>query len=124
MHELTQYDFELPSVEDVFAGDSRTLAFRVVDADGDGVDLTGATIEWRLFEREYQDKPDDAILTGDDESVEIVTDERANLEHGEWEVRLDPDATADLWGKYYHRPIVTDALDERASWRGEIILTA
>ena len=44
VHELTQYDFELPAIEDAFAGDSRTLAFQVVDADGSGVDISGATV--------------------------------------------------------------------------------
>lgn len=123
MHELTHSDFTLPEIDSVFAGDSRQLSFRVVDENGDGVDITGATVEWSLFNRSYQDDPADAVLTDGDASVELVTDNRVDSENGEWEVRLSPEATEGNWGSFYHRPVVTDADGNRASWRGEIVLT-
>lgn len=123
MHDLQFHNFELPTVDSVFAGDSRQLAFRVVDSAGNGVDITNATVEWSLFNRAYHDDPADAVITGDDASVELVTDSRVDSEDGEWEVRLSPEATEDNWGSFYHRPVVTDADGNRASWRGELVLT-
>ncbi len=123
MNDLDWSAFELETIEDFFAGDSRQLSFQVVDSAGNAVDITGATVEWALYEREYMDDPADAILTGDDASVELVTDNRVDSENGQWEVRLDPAATEDMWGEYYHRPVVTDQEGNRASWRGEIVLT-
>jgi hypothetical protein len=124
MHELTQYDFELPAVEEWLAGDSRELAFRVVDANGDPVDVSGATFAWALFNREYQDDPADAVLSDADSGVEIVTDNRVDTTAGEWEVRIDAAATEDTWGEYYHRPEVVQADGTTASWRGEVVLSA
>ncbi|AGC34573.1 hypothetical protein HSTV1_28 [Haloarcula sinaiiensis tailed virus 1] len=124
MHELTHYSFTLPDVDEWLSGDSRELAFRVVGADGNGVDITNATVSWSLFDREYMDDPADAVLTGDDSSVEIVTDNRVDSEAGEFEVRLDPAATEDLWGTYWHRPEVKQSDETTASWRGEVVVTA
>jgi hypothetical protein len=56
--------------------------------------------------------------------VEIVTDNRVDSEAGEFELRLDPAATEDLWGVYYHRPEVEQSGGSTASWRGEVIVTA
>jgi len=123
-HELDVYDFELPAVKDWLAGDNRTLAFQVVDGAGNPVDLTDATVAWRLFEREYQDDPEDAVLSGDDGTVELVTDSRVDSENGEWEVRLDTGATPDLYGEYYHRPEVIQSDGSQATWRGEVVVTA
>ena len=124
MHELSLYAFELPSIDEWFAGDDRTLAFTVTDADGNGIDISGATVEWALFDREYQDDPADAVISGADADVELVTDNRVDTSVGEFEVRVDGDATADLWGEYYHRPAVGQADDTRSEWRGDAILTA
>lgn len=124
MHNLSLYDFELPSVEDFLAGDNRVLAFQVVDDEGAGVDISNASVEWRLFERAYQDEQADVVISGSDSSVELVTDNRVDTSIGEWEVRLDPAATNDLWGEYYHRPKVVQSDGSTASWRGIIELTA
>jgi nitrogen fixation protein FixH len=123
-HQLSQFDFELPAIEEWLSGDDRALAFQVVDADGDGVDISNATVEWRLFERPYHDEAADAVLTGSDSGVELVTDSRVDSTIGQWEVRVDADATEDLWGEYWHRPRVTQMDESTASWRGRIELTA
>jgi hypothetical protein len=123
-HQLTQYDFELPDVDDWLAGDDRVLAFQVVDADGNGVDISGATVEWELFGRDYETDAADAVISGADSDVELVTDNRVDTSVGEWEVRIDGSATADLWGRYWQRPRVTQSDGTEASWRGEVVLTA
>jgi len=124
MHDLELYDFELPTIEDALAGDSRTLAFRVVDADGSGVDITPATVGWALFEREYQSESADAVIDESDSEVSVVTSGSVDPTLGEFEVRLDPGATDAVWGEFYHRPEVEQADGSVVSWRGELILTA
>jgi len=123
-HDLTQYDFELPDIDDAFAGESRTLAFKVTDADGNGVDIDDATVRWMLAEREYQTETADAVLDGSDADVELVTDSRVDTSNGEWEVRLDSGALEDIWGEYHHRPEVEHADGSQVQWRGTIIVTA
>jgi hypothetical protein len=124
MHELEQYQFELPRIEDALAGDSRTLAFQVVDGDGDGVPISAATISWALFDRKYQSDPADAILSDADSDVSLVTSGSVDPTVGEFEVSLAPAATADTWGEFYHRPEVEQADGSIVSWRGELVLTA
>lgn len=123
-HQLSQYVSELPDVEDWISGDDRTLAFVVVDGDGDPIDISGATVSWFLTERPYQDDPSNAVLTGDDSGVEIVTDSRVDTAQGEFEVRVDADATDDLWGEFTHRPRVEQGDGTTASWRGSVEITA
>jgi hypothetical protein len=124
MHELDLYAFELPAIEEWISGDDRTLAFQVVDDTGAAVDISNATPDWRLYARPYHDDPADAVLTGDDSGVEIVTDSRVDTTNGEWEVWVDGDATGDRWGNYWHRPVVEQPDGTRASWKGKIVLTA
>jgi hypothetical protein len=124
MHDLSQYAFELPDISDWLAGDDRTLAFTVVDADGNAVDIGNATVDWRLFEREYEEDDADAVLKGSDSDVELVTDSRVDTSNGEWEVRIDGAATEDEWGEYYHRPAVEQTDGTRSEWRGTVYLTA
>lgn len=112
--------FELPDITDWYAGDSRILAF-TVERDGTLIDLTNATITWGLWEKAYQEEEADAILTGDSAGVEIVTDARVDAANGEFEVRLAPEATEDMWGEYWHRPEVTQG-GTTASWRGRVLL--
>jgi hypothetical protein len=124
MHELSQYVSELPTVEDWLSGDDRALVFEVVDSTGDPVDISGASVAWALYEREYNDDPTNAVLTGDDSGVELVTDSRVDITAGEWEVRIDGAATSDEWGQYWHRPSVEQSDGSTATWRGEVIIEA
>ena len=124
MHDLDLHAYELPAVEEWLAGDDRTLAFVVSDADGDPVDISDATVEWALYRRAYQDDPADAVLSGDADGVELVTDDRVDSEAGQFEVRVDGDASRTLDGEYWHRPAVTQSDDTRASWRGRVVVTA
>lgn len=123
-HQLSQYVSDLPAVEDWISGDDRALVFQVVDSDGNPVDITGATVAWALYERPYQDDPAEAVLTGSDSGVELVTDSRVDLTEGVWEVRVDGAATAEEWGAYHHRPSVEQTDGSTASWRGPVTITA
>jgi len=124
-HQVSIYDSELPDVEDYISGDDRTLAFRVVDADGNAVDISNATVSWSLHSRAYQDSSDSTVLDGSDSGVELVTDTRVDTTNGEWEVRIDGEATEDgIYGDYYQRPKVEQQDETVASWRGKIIVEA
>jgi len=123
-HQLERYAFQLPEVEEWLAGDSRILAFQVVNDNGDGVDISNAAVSWALFQRSYKSDPADAVLSDSDSDIKIVTDNRVDTSIGEFEVRLDPAATEDLYGEYYQRPEVVDADGNTASWRGTVTITA
>ena len=123
-HNLDIYAFELPVVEDWLSGDNRTLAFVVVDGNGDPVDISGATVEWNIYERPYIDDPTEAVLSGDDADVELVTDSRVDTSAGQWEVRIDGEATDDHWGEFWQRPRVEQSDGTEASWRGRVVVTA
>lgn len=124
VHDLSQYAFELPDIEEWLAGDDRKLEFFVVDAAGNSVDISSATPSWALYGREYQTEDSDAVLTDSDSGVEVVTDSRVDTSVGEWEVRIDGSATSDLYGEYYHRPAVEQSDGTVSKWRGRVVLTA
>lgn len=123
MHTLEESRFELPDIDDWYAGDSRVLSFSVV-RNGVAVDLSTATISWALYGRAYQDSADAALLSDGDSGVEVVTDDRVDVENGEFEVRIDAAATEGLWGEYWHRPEIQQQDGTVAQWRGEVVLTA
>lgn len=123
-HELSQYAAELPPITDFLAGDDRVLAFSVVDADGNTVDIADATVSWSLHERPYESDSSTAVLSGSDSDVEVVTDDRVNSADGDFEIRLDPSATDDLWGNYHQRPVIEQSDGTTASWVGKIVITA
>lgn len=123
-HEVSVYDFELPTIDDWLAGDDRTLAFTVTDGDGNSVDIQDATVYWEVFERPYQTDSANTVLDGGDSDVEIVTDSRVDSSKGEFEVRVDGEATDDIWGAYWHRPRVEEEDGSEVRWRGKIILAA
>lgn len=122
-HSLDPSDFYLPTIDEFIAGDTRVLAF-VVENDGTPMDLTGTTITWALFDREYQDDPADAVIDGGDPDVDVVTDSRVDLTAGEFEVRIGADASEGLYGQYFHRPKVEQTDGTTASWLGECVITA
>jgi len=124
MHDLSLYAFELPTVEEWLAGDDRVLAFQVTDDSETPVDISNASVSWGLWTRPYQDTDADAVLTDADSGVEVVTDNRVDTTNGEFQVRVDGEATDDEYGAYWQRPLVEQPDGTEASWRGKIILTA
>ncbi len=85
------------------AGDDKVLEVTVTDAAGTAVDITGASIQWRLSKTVNRRPAQIAKATGG-AGVEI-TDAAA----GVFEVTLDPADTEDLRGAYYHEAEVIDA---------------
>ena len=124
MNDLNIYAFALPTVDGWLSGDDRVFVLRVVDDDGNAVDISTATVSWALYHRPYNDDPTDAVLTGDDSSIEIVTDDRVDTTEGVFEVRIGSDATVDRWGQFWHRPRVEQVDGSVATWRGEIVVEA
>lgn len=124
MHDLTLTAFELPTVEEWLSGDDRVLAFQVTDDSETPVDISNASVSWGLWTRPYQDTDADAVLTDADSTVEVVTDNRVDTTVGEFEVRIDGEATDEEFGDYWQRPLVEQQDGTEASWRGKIILTA
>jgi hypothetical protein len=124
VHDLSIFDYELPTIEEWIAGDDRTLAYQVTDADENGVDISNADVTWRLFERAYQSDPADAVLSTADSDVTLVMDSRVDTSIGEFEVRVAGEATDALWGEFVQRPHVEQSDGTESSWRGDVILTA
>lgn len=122
MPHLDTSRFTLPDIDDWFSGDTRVIQFQVESA-GTPVDLSGAEFEWRLYNVAYESGTADALLTDADTGVEIVSDQRVDIEGGEWEVRVDGDVTDDMWGEYWQRPVVRNEGTE-AQWRGRVVIEA
>jgi hypothetical protein len=123
-HDLSVYAFELPTVEEWISGDDRTLAFTVTDDEGDGVDISTATVSWALYDRPYEDDTADAVLTDSDSDVDLVTSGSVDPSVGEWEVDVGGAATADEWGEYHQRPKVEASDGTVATWRGTVLIEA
>ena len=120
VHTLSTQSFELSAVTGWAAGDSRRLTF-VVTQDGEPKDIESDTLEWQLLERPYHDSSE-AVLSGDDDGVEIRRETFVDAEAGEFRVDIDASATDGLWGEYTQR-VVVDPLDEtRQSWRGDVVI--
>jgi len=124
VHEASIYAHEIPDITGWLAGDDRTIALQVVDENGDGVDIDLATVSWAMYEREYQTESSDAVISGSDSDVELVTDSRVDTSIGEWEVRVDGEATSDLYGEYYHQPEVEMDDGTTAKWIGRVVISA
>lgn len=93
----------------MFSGEHRVLEIAIVDADGDAVDLTGATVEWRLA-RSARGTPVISKTTVDSGGVEIT-----GAEAGLAEVTLVGADTEALEGDYYHEARVVDSGDRPAT---------
>ncbi len=124
MHELSMHVAELPDVDDWLSGDSRELAYQVVHANGDPIDISDASVSWALYRREYEDQPSDAVLSESDSGVEVITDSRVDSANGEFKVRVSASATEGLHGELYHRPEVEQQDGTTASWRGRVVIEA
>jgi len=114
--------FEIDSIDGWPAGDSRTLNFTVVQG-GDPKDITNDDVEWYLIERPYHD-PSQALLSGDDDSIDIRTADVVDPTAGEFRVDIAPDATVDRWGEYHQLVVVDPPVVSRQTWRGEVTIEA
>lgn len=85
-------DFEL------MAGDSRQLALQVLDEAGGVVDISGATVTWKL-----------AAWPGAPTAIVTKTCSVTDGPNGKFNFTLAPDDTKDLDGSYYHEARVKDS---------------
>lgn len=83
-----------------FAGDTKVVQITVLDADGDPVDITSATIKWQAA-RSLGKSPVITKATGG--SGVSITD----AANGVFEVTLSGSDTEDLKGDYYFEAEVT-----------------
>lgn len=90
-------------------GDTVALDFSIVDAAGDAVDLTGATVRWQMS-RSVQAT---AILSKSVGSGITVT----NAAGGLFTVDLAPADTVDLAGTFYYEAEIIDASDNVSTVR-------
>lgn len=86
-HEMTQ-------------GDSLALDFGIVDADGDPIDLTGATIRWWMARSVYATP---ILQKSVGSGIAVIS-----LPAGTFTVTLDPQDTADLVGAFYFELEIMD----------------
>lgn len=84
----------------MWSGDSKVLEVTVTDADGDAVNLTGASIDYVM-----QDDADISKSVGD--GISITSPATGGL----FEITLDPSDTTALAGDYHHECEVTDSSD-------------
>ena len=118
--QLSPQRFDLPKIDGWAAGDNRQLSF-VVTQDGAPKDITGDDIRWQLLERPYHDNSD-AVVSGDDDGVEIRRETFVDAEAGEFRVDIGASATVGLWGEYTQRVVVDPPLDSQQSWRGDVVI--
>ena len=85
----------------MWSGDDKVITVTVYDNDDDVVDITDATITWRLS----QNVDSAALITktvGDGITISDPT-------NGIFTITLEPSDTAPLSGRYYHECEITDA---------------
>ena len=82
----------------MWSGDDKVITVTVYDNDDDVVDVTGATITWRLS----QNIESEALIT------KTVGDGIAISGHT-FILTLEPADTTSLSGRYYHEAEITDA---------------
>ena len=92
----------------MFSGDSKTLQVTVRDENAAVVDLSGATIQWKLAKTAGSDNPQVSKST----TSGITVTDAAN---GVFQVSVDATDTADLSGTYYHEAEVIDASSNKTT---------
>lgn len=104
----------ISATEHVPRTDTKVLPFVVRDDSGSRVDITHATITWEL--RKKSTYPPALSLT--DAGVSVVN--RVG-EQGEFAIRLETDATADLDPQVYRERVrVTFTDGDQTTWIGEV----
>ena len=94
--------------------DAKVLPFVVRNKDGERIDITGATIVWELRARSAYEP----ALSLEDVGVEVIN--RVN-DRGEFEIRLDTDATEGLEPRTYRERVrITDTDGDQTTWIGEV----
>ena len=119
--DTTEQGFQIPQIDTVVRGDSRRLRFTVT-VDSTPKDLTGDTLRWGLFDREYQSDFSSATLSDADADVTIRTDPITDPTAGEFEVKIEEGAFGVLAGEYFQRVVVDPVGGSRQTWRGRLLV--
>lgn len=83
------------------SGDKKIVAFSIVDADGNPLDLSDYGVEWLMQEDQYDYNP--FIERSTTDSSIIITD----VPNGQGYFTLEPEDTESVQGRYYHELFVT-----------------
>jgi len=114
--------FELAQATAIFADENIEFSFQVVD-DGVEVDITDFDITFDLKQREYEGSATE--VTKGDMGTEIIdSSPLVDPTIGEFNIRLDGDVSAELWGEYFLRVQVGTGSSNRAKWRMRVLLEA
>lgn len=119
--DTTEQGYQIPQIDTIVRGDSRRLRFTVT-VDGSPKDLTGDTLRWGLFDREYQSDFSSATLSEADANVAIRTDPITDPTAGEFEVKIDDGAFDVLAGEYFQRVVVDPQDGSLQTWRGRALI--
>lgn len=119
--DTTEQGYQIPQIDTIVRGDSRRLRFTVT-VDGAPKDLTGDTLRWGLFDREYQSDFDTAALSDADADVTIRTDPITDPTAGEFEVKIDEGAFDVLAGEWFQRVVVDPANASLQTWVGRVLI--
>lgn len=114
---------KIEKIDHHIAGDSVIFGPWTVKIDGEQKNIENDELKWYLFEEEYNSDPEEAILSHNDDSVEVREPEDGSKADGEWEVFVSQGITEDLGGyTYWQRPIVDPSGDSKLSWKGEVVI--
>ena len=119
--DTTEQGYQIPQIDTIVRGDSRRLRFTVT-VDGAPKDLTGDTLRWGLFDREYQSDFDTAALSDADADVTIRTDPITDPTAGEFEVKIDEGAFDVLAGEWFQRVVVDPTGGSLQTWVGRVLI--
>ena len=119
--DTTEQGYQIPQIDTIVRGDSRRLRFTVT-VDGAPKDLTGDTLRWGLFGREYQSDFDTAALSDADADVTIRTDPITDPTAGEFEVKIDAGAFDVLAREWFQRVVVDPTGGSLQTWVGRVLI--
>jgi len=107
--------YQIESVNNWPAGDTRIFPFIVEDEDSDSefFDLSGADIEWKLKDT----VTDEVVLSLDDSGVSSTI---TNATEGKFEVEVDKSATSELEGRFREIIQITDSRGNLSTWNGRV----
>lgn len=107
--------YQIDSVDDWPSGDTRVFPFIVKDNDSSDefFDITDADISWELADIVTSD----TVIDDSDSTVTIVVN---NASEGNFEVRVDKDATDGLDGDYREIITIVDSRGDKTTWAGRI----
>lgn len=107
---------EIPRNDHYVGGESIIWQYTIEKEDGTAKNLSGATVDWYLFNSRGEDTAD-ALLDTSSNGISVTITDAAN---GKAEVEIDGSATEDLaGGRYWQRLVVVDDSGNTQIWNGD-----